>query len=126
MGVFLTSSKADFSNRGISNWLLQRIAACVMMLYIVFVVSYLVSNPELQFYQWRSLHDLIWMRLLSLSAVLALACHSYIGLWCVFTDYVTDRLIGPMANSVRKTLQGVALSIAAGYVGWAIMILWGT
>ena len=41
------------------------------------------------------------MRIFSLLALLSLAHHAWIGLWAVFTDYLTERLMGATGNVLR-------------------------
>jgi hypothetical protein len=38
------------------------------------------------------------MKVFTLMAALSLAAHSWIGLWSVFTDYLTERMLGPKGN----------------------------
>jgi succinate dehydrogenase / fumarate reductase membrane anchor subunit len=44
------------------------------------------------------------MKILSLLAVLSLVAHAWIGMWQVFTDYVTTRQMGPSASGLRLVL----------------------
>ena len=49
-----------------------------------------------------------------LVAIAAVAFHAWIGMRCVFTDYITVRLIGPKANGLRNALQlGLAIHAPA-------------
>ena len=43
-------------------------------------------------------------------------------MWCVLTDYVTTRLLGPKATAIRMFLQLVMIAITLLYVIWAIDI----
>jgi succinate dehydrogenase / fumarate reductase membrane anchor subunit len=64
------------------------------------------------------------MRVFALLAALSLAAHAWIGMWGVFTDYFTERLLGPKGNVLRIGLQ-LATSLAlVVYVIWAIQIIW--
>ena len=57
-------------------------------------------------------------------AALSLAAHSWIGLWSVFTDYLTERMLGPKGNAIRLLCElGVSLALV-GYVIWVIVIIW--
>ena len=65
------------------------------------------------------------MRIFSLMAIFSLAAHAWIGMWAVFTDYLTERLMGTTGNVLRITCQiGTSLVIFV-YVIWSIQILWG-
>ena len=65
------------------------------------------------------------MRLFSLTALLALAAHAWVGMWTVFTDYLTERQMGAKATIIRLALQtGMVIGVFV-YVVWGIQILWG-
>ena len=96
-----------------------------MAVYLVFIVGYLMTNPALTYDQWSELNSLLPMRVFTLLVVAAVAFHAWIGMRCVFTDYITVRLIGPKANGLRNTLQlGLAFMLLF-YLLWTIKILWG-
>ena len=115
----------SFGRSGLSDWLLQRVSAVVMVVYLVFIVAYVLSADEVNYGDWKSLHQHFLVRLLSLFAVLSLAVHAWIGLWAVLTDYVTVRLLGPKATPIRVFLQLAMIAVTLTYVVWAIAILWG-
>jgi len=115
----------SFGRSGLSDWLLQRVSAVVMVVYLVFIVAYVLSAGEVNYSDWKSLHQHFLVRLLSLFAVLSLAVHAWIGLWAVLTDYVTVRLLGPKATPIRVFLQLAMIAVTLTYVVWAIAILWG-
>ncbi len=116
----------SFGRSGLSDWLLQRVSAVVMAVYLVFIVGYLLCAGEVDYNDWKGLHQGFWVRLLSLFAVLSLAAHAWIGMWAVLTDYVTVRLLGPKATPIRVFLQLAMIAVTLTYVVWAIAILWGT
>lgn len=110
---------------GLSDWMVQRISALVMTSYLVFIVGYFVANPNLGYSQWVELHSCLSMRMFSLVTILSIAAHAWIGMWCVLTDYVTVRLVGPKATAIRIFFQLAMIAITLLYVVWAIDILWG-
>ena len=116
---------SSFSRSGVTNWLIQRISAVVMTAYIFFVTAYLLANPGISYAQWAELNSLLSMRLFSLLTMASIASHAWIGIWCVLTDYVTVRLLGPKADMIRKVLQAGMVAVIVVYFGWAIVILWG-
>ena len=65
------------------------------------------------------------MRIFSLLALLSLAMHAWVGLWAVFTDYLTERLLGRLGNVLRFIAQAVTGIIMFTYVVWGIQIVWG-
>jgi succinate dehydrogenase / fumarate reductase membrane anchor subunit len=89
---------ARFTHTGPSDWIIQRITSVIMAAYLFFLVGYLLANPSLTYGQWAGLNSLLVMRLFSLVTISAVAYHAWIGMWCVLTDYITVRLIGPKAD----------------------------
>ena len=57
-------------------------------------------------------------------ATLSRAAHSWIGLGAVFTDYLTERMLGPKGNVIRPLCELVVSVALVGYVGWVIVIIW--
>lgn len=121
----MVSSVTSLGRSGLSDWLVQRVSALVMTAYIFFMVGYFVVNPSPSFEQWQALHGSLAMRIFSLLTILSIAAHAWIGMWCVLTDYITVRLIGPKATPIRMFLQLAMIALILLYVVWAIDILWG-
>jgi len=121
----MVKSVTSLGRSGLSDWLLQRISAAVMTAYLFFMVGYFFSNPELSYAQWVNLHSSLVMRIFSLLTILSIAAHAWIGMWCVLTDYVTVRLMGPKATAIRMFFQLAMIAIILLYVIWALDILWG-
>jgi succinate dehydrogenase / fumarate reductase membrane anchor subunit len=121
----MVTTVTSLSRSGLSDWLLQRIAAVVITAYVLFMVGYIIANPNLSYEQWSTLHGNLSMRMFSLITILSISAHGWIGLWCVLTDYVTVRLLGPKATAIRIFMQLIMIMIALLYVLWAIDILWG-
>jgi succinate dehydrogenase / fumarate reductase membrane anchor subunit len=121
----MVNSVTSLGRSGLSDWLVQRVSALVMTAYIFFMVGYFAINPSPSFEQWQALHGSLAMRIFSLLTILSIAAHAWIGLWCVLTDYITVRLIGPKATPIRMFLQLAMIALILFYVVWAIDILWG-
>lgn len=121
----MVTAATSLGRNGVSDWLIQRVSAIVLLLYSVFLVAYLVTTPNLDYPTWRALFDQLWMRIFSLMALLSLAGHSWIGLWVVVTDYVTERVMGPKALVIRMIILGVHAVITVSYLVWGVEILWG-
>lgn len=121
----MVTNVTSFGRSGLSDWLVQRVSAVVLAAYTVFIVAYLLCNPDLTYAQWALLNQNIVMKMFSLAAILSVAAHAWIGLWSVLTDYVTVRLMGPKATPLRIILQLGMITVTLAYVVWAIDILWG-
>lgn len=121
----MVTTVTSLGRSGLSDWLIQRVSAYVMTAYLIFIVGYLMLTPELSYSQWAALNSSLPMRMFSLLTILSIAAHAWIGLWCVLTDYITVRLIGPKATALRIICQLGMIAITLSYVIWAIDILWG-
>jgi succinate dehydrogenase / fumarate reductase membrane anchor subunit len=121
----MVTNVTSLGRSGLSDWLIARVSAYVMTAYLIFIVGYLMLTPELDYSQWAALNSSLPMRMFSLVTILSIAAHAWIGMWCVLTDYITVRLIGPKATALRIIFQLGMIAITLLYVIWAIDILWG-
>lgn len=121
----MVKSVTSLGRSGLSDWLLQRVSAVIMSAYLIFMVGYFFINPSPSYEQWSHLHSCMSMRIFSLLTLLSLVAHAWIGMWCVLTDYITVRLVGPKATPIRMFLQIAMIALILFYVIWAIDILWG-
>lgn len=121
----MVTAVTSFGRSGTSDWVAQRVSAVVLLAYTVFIVGFLVLNPDVQFAQWKALFDQTCVRVFSLLALLATAAHAWIGLWSVTTDYFTVRMMGAKGNLIRWAAQAVIGLALFVYVVWGIQILWG-
>ena len=119
----MVTSVTSFSRTGLSDWLIQRVTSLVLLAYFVLIAYQLTGSVD--YTLWRALFDQTWMKVFTLLAALSLVAHAWIGLWSVFTDYLTERMLGPVGNVIRLVCQlGASLSLV-GYVIWTIVIVWG-
>lgn len=102
---------------GLQDWLIQRITAIVLALYLVFLVAFFVENPTVHYAQWRSLFTNPWMRYASLLALLSLMAHAWIGIWTVTTDYIKPAML-------RLLIQVIIIFALLAYFVWGLQILW--
>ncbi|MDA9296484.1 succinate dehydrogenase, hydrophobic membrane anchor protein [Porticoccaceae bacterium] len=121
----MVTNVTSLGRSGLSDWLIARVSAYVMTAYLIFIVGYLMLTPDLNYTQWAALNSSLPMRMFSLVTILSIAAHAWIGMWCVLTDYITVRLIGPKATALRIIFQLGMIAITLLYVIWAIDILWG-
>ncbi len=121
----MVTNVTSLGRSGLSDWLIARVSAYVMTAYLIFIVGYLMLTPDLNYTQWAALNSSLPMRMFSLVTILSIAAHAWIGMWCVLTDYITVRLIGPKATALRIIFQLGMIAITLLYVVWAIDILWG-
>lgn len=118
----MVTSVTSFSRNGLSDWLVQRVTSLVLLAYFLFVAAQVLGGID--YSGWSQLHQHTAMRVFTLMAVLSLAAHAWIGLWAVFTDYLTERMLGPVGNPIRLVCQLGTVLVLVVFVLWVIEILW--
>lgn len=108
---------------GLYDWLMQRVSAVILLAYFLYIG--VVLGCGVDYSAWNELFAQTWMRVFSLLALLSLGVHAWVGLWAVFTDYLTERMLGTAGNVLRLVAQMVCGIIMFTYVVWGIQILWG-
>ncbi len=102
---------------GLRAWLVQRVTAIYMLLFIVFLLGHFALNPPQSYLVW---HAWVLNPLVSIAAFIffaALLAHMWVGLRDVILDYVN-----PLAVRFGAlVLLGVGLT---GLGAWIIRILW--
>jgi len=105
---------AHYGTRG---WLVQRVTALIMALYTPFALVYFLSRAPWTYESWRALFAHGWMRIATLLFVVSLAWHAWVGARDILMDYIKH-------DGLRLALQVLAVLLLAGYVSWAVEILW--
>jgi succinate dehydrogenase / fumarate reductase, membrane anchor subunit len=121
----MVTAVTSLGRSGLSDWVIQRVTAVVLLAYTLFISGVLLFGPELNYAEWKALFDMTWVRVFSLAALISTAMHAWIGLWSVSTDYLTERLMGPKGNVLRLLFQAFVAIALFTYVVWGIQILWG-
>lgn len=120
----MVTSVTSMGRSGLYDWLMQRITAVILLAYFLFIGGVVIGG-DVNYDGWRELHSHTWMRVFSMLALFSLAMHAWVGLWAVFTDYLTERLMGTTGNVLRFGAQVASAIIMFTYVIWGIQILWG-
>jgi len=121
----MVTAVTSLGRSGLSDWLIQRATAVILAAYTLFIVVYLLMNPELTYAQWAELFSQLWVRVFTLLVLLSIVAHGWIGLWVVLTDYVTTRLIGSGATMLRTGAMGLYALVSLTFLVWGIEIIWG-
>jgi succinate dehydrogenase / fumarate reductase membrane anchor subunit len=119
----MVTAVSSMGRSGVHNWVMQRISAVILLTYFLCIGVVIVSGAD--YAGWKGLFEQTWMRVFSLLALASLGVHAWLGLWSVFTDYFTERMMGPVGNTVRLVAQIVCGIIMFTYLVWGIQILWG-
>ena len=103
---------------GWRDWLVQRVTAVVMLLYVFFFIAVLIAIPQLDYERWRALWSLSVMRFATIFFVIAALLHAWVGVRNIFMDYVKDA-------GLRLMLYVLVILTLVAYGVWACQILWG-
>lgn len=101
---------------GMRDWLAQRLTAVVMVAYSLLLAVVLLRGEPMTYAVWRELFAEGWMRVTTLIFVVSLVWHAWVGTRDILMDYIKP-------DGLRFTLQVVTLLVLAGYLGWAVQIL---
>jgi succinate dehydrogenase / fumarate reductase, membrane anchor subunit len=102
---------------GLPAWLVQRVSAVYMFVFIVFFLLRFAVDPPRQFPGWHAWVTSSAMSIATGAFFAALLAHAWVGLRDVLIDYVH-------AMAIRAALLGlVGLSLTAMGV-WVVRILW--
>lgn len=118
----MVTAVTSLSRSGLSDWLVQRVTAVILLAFFGFIACKLIGGVN--YAEWSALFDRTWMQVFALLAALSLAAHAWIGMWGVFTDYLTERMLGSTGNVMRIGLQLLTSVSLVVYVIWAVQIIW--
>ena len=102
---------------GLRDWLAQRITAVIMAVYAVTLLVLMAQRAPFTYDAWKALFAQGWMRIATLLFAGSLAWHAWVGVREILMDYIKH-------DGLRLALHVVTLLLLAGYVVWAIEILW--
>lgn len=114
MRMRVTSS----SHAGLSEWLLQRMSAIYLGVFVVFISMRLTFWPISDYEHWRIWLDSPIVRITWLLAFTSLLVHAWIGMRSVFLDYLKSFRLRFVVSMIFAT--GL---VASGF--WVIDILYG-
>ena len=103
---------------GLTDWLIQRLTAVVMVFYTALVLGIVLWNGGIDYPLWRALFANGAFKLASFLFMVTLLYHAWIGMRDIYMDYLKP--VG-----VRLTLEAVTVVVLVGYLGWTLQILWG-
>ncbi len=121
----MVTAVTSMGRSGLYDWLMQRVTAVVLLAYTLCLGAFFVFNSDVTYLQWQELMSRTPMKIFSLLALISLGIHAWVGLWSVFTDYLTERLMGTKGNVMRLILQVLCGLVMFVYLIWGIQILWG-
>ena len=103
---------------GLSDWLMQRITAVVVALYLVLLLGILMFTPALDLAAWRALFSGQAFRLATFVALISMFLHAWVGMRDILMDYIRP-------TGIRLALEVLVIGALVVYTGWTLQILWG-
>jgi len=102
---------------GLRDWLVQRVSAAVMALYVLLFLVVLAAAQPIDYAAWTALFRGEAMKLATLLFFISLLLHAWVGMRDILMDYAK-----PM--SVRLGLEIVVAVLLVAWTGGSIQILW--
>jgi succinate dehydrogenase / fumarate reductase membrane anchor subunit len=103
---------------GTRDFLMQRVTAVVMVLYVLLLLGLALTHPGVQYQDWQALFAHNAFKLFTFLFLVSVFLHAWVGMRDILMDYVKP-------TGVRLTLEVVVIAVLVAYTGWAIQILWG-
>ena len=117
--------------RGSIIWKAQRYSSVLILVYLIYILSFIVSNDEINFFSWSNFFLSFEVRFLTSIVFIIIVMHAFIGLWTVGTDYLTHRTLGFLnkslskrANLLRNTYFLIFGSLGLVYLISILYIIW--
>jgi len=102
---------------GMRQWLMQRLSATVMAVYVVLLVVRATWVAPSDYAAWNAFFAPVWWRLLTLLFFVFMLLHAWIGVRDVLRDYVFNL-------RVRAVMQVLVDAALLGNLAWICFILW--
>ena len=83
-------------------WYTQRYTSIVILSYLIYILSFIFTNQDINFFSWSDFFLSFQVRFLSSIVFLVIVLHAFIGLWTVGTDYLTKRTLGFLNVSLSR------------------------
>ena len=103
---------------GLSDWLMQRITAIAIGLYVLLLLGILLFTAGLDLARWQNIFHGQLFRVATFVALVAMFLHAWVGMRDIIMDYIRP-------TAIRLTLEVVVIVALLAYTGWSIQILWG-
>lgn len=113
----MVMNSATLGRSGVHDFVLIRVSAVVITLYVLYLFSFLLTN-QLTFAVWFNFFHLMSTKIYTMIALSCLLAHAWIGLWQVLSDYVKCALL-------RGVSQAVLVIVLLAYFFSGLFILWG-
>jgi len=102
---------------GLKDWLIQRVSAVLMTIYLILLVSILFVVSPQDHATWKNIFTHQWMRIATFVFFICLFWHAWIGIRNILMDYVHP-------TAIRLTVQILVIISLLFNLVWSAEILW--
>ena len=114
----MVKSAMSLTGNGLRDWVVQRVTAILMTLYVFILVYFFIKHAPLDYSTWHALFSQGWMQITTVLVFLCLILHAWVGLWTIATDYIK-------CPCFRLTFEVAFIVGLLACFLWAIRIVWG-
>ena len=114
----MVTSITSLTGNGLKDWLIQRISAVYLAIYLIGLLAYIGFHQPITFNVWQTLFQTPVIQILTGLAIFMFVLHAWIGIWTVTTDYIHSTV-------VRLSVQVLVALFLGTQLIWGFMIVWG-
>ena len=111
-------------NRGLLDYVMQRVSALVLGLYTFCLFGFLLSHSELSQVEWVGFMRSMPMMIFSTVSLVSLCVHAWVGMWTIGTDYIRTFSFGKRSTFLRQVYQVFVVASLLIYLGLGSSIIW--
>ncbi|MCK5359374.1 MAG: succinate dehydrogenase, hydrophobic membrane anchor protein [Gammaproteobacteria bacterium] len=109
-------SERGSSRSGLGEWVVQRLTAVYILIYIIVALVVLSFSPVTNHAGWLSLSSGLIFQISTLMFIFSILAHAWLGLKSVFLDYVHSW-------RVRFVLLMLLATLLIGSAIWALLVV---
>ncbi|URJ23484.1 succinate dehydrogenase, hydrophobic membrane anchor protein [Blochmannia endosymbiont of Camponotus sp. C-003] len=113
----MVSIKSILKCHGVHEWLLVRMSAIWILLYIIYISIFIIFSNNLSYDQWYDFFSKKTTKIFSIITLLSALSHAWIGMRHILEDYITL----PVLRQLGIWVTG---SILCVYLFFGIIIIW--
>ena len=120
----MVTNITSFGRSGLSDFILQRVSAVVLLAYAVCVLGFFMTRESVNHSALVDYFTSLPMQIFSTMALFSLVAHAWIGMWTIGTDYIREHYFGARALVSRLFYQSACIAALLVYALWALNIIW--
>ena len=105
------------NRNGIYHWLLLRISAIFIMLYVFYILIFMLTNHTLTYDIWHNFFSFSFTKVFTMLTLFFILIHGWIGMWQVLTDYIKNLIL-------RLVFQILIVLTLISYVCYGFIVVW--